>query len=374
MSTELIGTIGQMYNFNNLSDYQYLPIHTNVKTGKSECNYSEIVPKDITVGPQWFKENKTQSLFLPPVAFTATGQVQYHLLKNETPREGDEEREDVNFSVTNRSTRCSYGISIPFDSSTPIPTQADDRARDVVKEGFVSAEVFNSVKKMFEDRPVWTLAAIRAFMRNPPKRHLRYIIALLSYSFSSGPWRNCQLRFGYDPRTTSESRYYQICDFRVRAVAGFKTDVKSRRQMTGNQKRLKVAAKADRTGNVDVEEDFKTRKTHAIFTVDTIPPFKACNYMLVDIQVPKIQEMLKNPPQSTSHAVCDEKRGWLPAGFLEQCRDIMSSITRVNMLKYDKNIFDLKSEITEDNETRSEIPEEDESSENDNSDDDMEVD
>lgn len=58
-------------------------------------------------------------------------------------------------------------------------------------------------------------------------------------------------------------------------------------------------------------------------------------------------------------------------GFLEQCRDIMSSITRVNMLKYgqDKNIsFDLKSE---DNETRSEIPEEDDSSDNENFDDDM---
>lgn len=315
------------------------------------------MPPDITVGPSWFKENKSLPPFLPPIAFTSTDTVQYHLLKNDTPKEGDEERDDVNFSVSNRTTRCSYGIVIPFDKNTPTPLKPDERAKDVVAEGLVSAEVFNSIKKMFQDRPIWTFASIRAHMRHPPKRHLNYIVALLSYSFSTGPWRNCQVKFGYDPRASSESRYYQICDFRVRAIAGLKTDVRARRQLTGNQKRLRIAAKPDRNDDMDLEEDFKTRKSHAIFTVDTIPPFKACHYMMVDIQVPKIQEMLKNPPQSTSLAVCDEKLGWLPPRFLEQCRDIMSSITRVNMLKFDKNIaFDLKSIDTD---TRSEMPEED---------------
>lgn len=291
-SSELIGTIGQIYKFENMADFQYLPISANEKTGKSECNYNEIIPNDITTGPSWFKENKSLPPFLPPMAFTRTDTVQLHLLKNETMKEGDEERDDANFSITNRSTRSSYGIWVPFDKDVAIPTKADERAKDVVKEGLVSLEVFNSVKKLFEDRPIWTLASIRAHMKNPPKRYLSNILALLSYSFSTGPWRNCLVRLDYDPRKTSESRYYQVCDFRVRAVAGLKTDVKSRRSTTSNQKRLKVSAKADKNEDKDIDADFKTRKSFAIFTPETIPPFKACHYMLIDIQVPKIQEML----------------------------------------------------------------------------------
>lgn len=55
VSTELVGTVGTMYKFNNLCDYQYLPIQKNEKTGKTELFYNDVVPNDITSGPSWFK-------------------------------------------------------------------------------------------------------------------------------------------------------------------------------------------------------------------------------------------------------------------------------------------------------------------------------
>ena len=55
VSTELMGTVTTVYKFNNFADYQFLPIQRNEKTGKTENIYNDIVPKDITVGPAWFR-------------------------------------------------------------------------------------------------------------------------------------------------------------------------------------------------------------------------------------------------------------------------------------------------------------------------------
>lgn len=55
LSAELVGTVKSMYKFNAFSDYQYLPIYKNEKTGKTENIYHEIVPEDPLQGPLWFR-------------------------------------------------------------------------------------------------------------------------------------------------------------------------------------------------------------------------------------------------------------------------------------------------------------------------------
>lgn len=55
VSTQIVGTVNATYRFNNIADYQYLPIQKNEKSGKTENIYNDIVPQDITVGPSWFR-------------------------------------------------------------------------------------------------------------------------------------------------------------------------------------------------------------------------------------------------------------------------------------------------------------------------------
>lgn len=50
--------------------------------------------------------------------------------------------------------------------------------------------------------------------------------------------------------------------------------------------------------------------------------------------MPKIQEMLDKIPTPASGATCMEKSGWLPLGFDDLCRDIMSVILKDHMSKY----------------------------------------
>lgn len=54
-SAELLGTVKNIYRFKKMSDYQYLPIQKNEKTGETENFYHDIVPSDPLAGPKWLR-------------------------------------------------------------------------------------------------------------------------------------------------------------------------------------------------------------------------------------------------------------------------------------------------------------------------------
>lgn len=277
-----------------------------------------------------FSEKTDVPIFLPPVAFTRTDTMQVTLLKNEKVDVKDERSDpNVTFAVTNRSSRSVNGISIAFNMSDPIPMKPNEMVKDLVKNKFMTQEEYDEVFKLFQERPIWTLASLRASMRLPPRR-LNFLLADMAYYYSTGPWRNCFVRFGYDPRSDFESRFYQMLDYRMRQ--GFKGDIGARRS-TGVNRRVKVPAKYESSilNDEEVEENHQKRRLEAIFNCDTIPPFRARHYQFADVNIPKIQEMLHKLPTPMSGTICHEKRGWLPDGFIETCRDVLASIAQANM-------------------------------------------
>ena len=261
------------------------------------------------------------------------------ILKNEA-KDLEDNEETIKFAVTSRMSRANHGISISFSMTDPVPTKPNEGAKDLVKNKLVTQEEFDAVHDLFAERPIWTLASIRAHMRCPPKRHLSCILASIAFYYSTGPWRNCFVRIGFDPRDNFESRFYQMLDYRVRAGAGFKTELKSRRSAGVSNKRVKVPVRYEEKPKQEIDELHEMYQKEAIFTIDTIPPFRARHYQFIDIHIPEIQEMLLKIPSTLAGAICNEKRGWLPMGFLEQCRDILTVIAQENMKKLclEKNI------------------------------------
>jgi general transcription factor 3C polypeptide 5 (transcription factor C subunit 1) len=266
--------------------------------------------------------------------------MQTTILKNEAKDPENNNEETIKFAVTNRMSRATHGISITFNMTDPVPSKPNENAKDLVKSKLVTQEEYDAIHDLFQERPIWTLASIRAHMQCPPKRHLSFILATIAFYYSTGPWRNCFVRIGFDPRKNFDSRFYQMLDYRVRAGAGFKTDLKSRRQTGPNSKRVKVQVKYEDRVKQEIEEIHDMHQREAIFTQDTIPPFRARHYQFIDIHITEIQEMLQKIPSALSGAICNEKRGWLPVGFLEQCRDILTIIAQENMRKLclEKNI------------------------------------
>lgn len=47
-------------------------------------------------------------------------------------------------------------------------------------------------------------------------------------------------------------------------------------------------------------------------------------FQYCDVHVPKIQEMLDKIPTPLSGAICNEKTGWLPPNFDDNCREILT--------------------------------------------------
>lgn len=276
-------------------------------------------------------------LFLPPVQFSRTDLIQPTVLRNE--RLVDEDSENV-IRFSSRLSRITHGTTIMFDLHHSIPLKPKDAVKDFMHgANAISQKEYEIIEQLFDERPIWTLSALKAHIRQPPKR-ISSILSCIAFYYTTGPWRNCFIKYGYDPRRTFESRFYQMIDYRVRQGAGFKGELK-RKSSSAISKRIKVHHKFDGTlEEGEIDSNYQLRKKEALFTLDTIPPFRARHYQVIDIHIPAIQHMLENIPCPIAGAICDEKRGWFPQGFMENVRSILSSIAQSNMMRLckEKNI------------------------------------
>lgn len=184
---------------------------------------------------------------------------------------------------------------------------------------FVTVEQIAQVREMFAARPIMSKMYI-SWQTKIPNEKLKYILPLLSYYYTTGPWRIMWVRYGYDPRRDFDSRYLQQLDFRVRFY------VSANSVLTVDRKRsaFKGRRKRELVGELG-----EPKLEYPFFDHDAMPKSRACIiYQFCDIRVPRVQEMLDKIPSPLSGAVCNEKSGWLPANFDEQCRTIMVDIVR----------------------------------------------
>jgi len=68
-----------------------------------------------------------------------------------------------------------------------------------------------------------------------------------------------------------------------------------------------------------------------IYREGIIPPSRQKFYQYCDVHVDEIQEMLAKLPKHLPGVKCHEKRGWLPSGFSEQCREIINRQVRATL-------------------------------------------
>lgn len=342
LSAELVGTVKSVFKFKNLCDYQYLPIVKNEVSNVTENIYHDIVPQNIISSPRWFREKSNVPFFLPPVVFNRRDvPMQASLIRNETKISNTSD-DSVNFAVTSRTSRLLNSTMISFDINlkNPIPTKPKENVAST--SNLINEADYKMIVSLFEKRPIWTLISLKAHIKELPKSQKRIstILASIAYFYQTGPWRNCFVKFGYDPRVNFESRYYQILDYRVRNAAVFKTDVKLKRPSALN-KLIRATPKPENIESPNltdeqIEENFKKRQSEAIFTSESIPSFRARHYQLIDIHLPKVQEMLQNIPNPMNGATCNEKRGWLPVDWMEKIRDIVNNVSQANMVKFSR--------------------------------------
>lgn len=76
-------------------------------------------------------------------------------------------------------------------------------------------ECLSVLKDLFAKRPIWVKRHIDGIIRKDLHQTLKIALALVSYRFTVGPWRNTYIKFGVDPRSSSEYAKYQTEYFKI---------------------------------------------------------------------------------------------------------------------------------------------------------------
>ncbi|CAG8570638.1 8678_t:CDS:10 [Diversispora eburnea] len=99
--------------------------------------------------------------------------------------------------LINRSRRKKF-LSISIDIPPP----------EVVKhQNLASPESIARIQKLFSERPIWTRLALLNNLPVSERRIVKMLLPLISYWMINGPWRDCWIRYGYDPRKDKDARF-----------------------------------------------------------------------------------------------------------------------------------------------------------------------
>ncbi|VTZ67703.1 general transcription factor 3C polypeptide 5, putative [Plasmodium chabaudi chabaudi] len=79
---------------------------------------------------------------------------------------------------------------------------------------YVSDELYNRVKCLFDIRPIWSKEVLVEHLENVTTYCLKSCFSKVCFYFANGPWRRTYCRYGYDPRNDPSSYIYQTIDFR----------------------------------------------------------------------------------------------------------------------------------------------------------------
>jgi general transcription factor 3C polypeptide 5 (transcription factor C subunit 1) len=329
------------FSFNRLCDFQYLPLvskQPETKSSKTECIYEKILPPELPPS-NWLETNEAKNMdqFLLPVRFSHHDSSQMKLNvdtsdKNEpklnlkgiasTPSKVNPKQQKSVCRIFGK-VRQQNSIFVNFKDKE-IPTRPLESAVKLSKHRNLEERI-ERVRQLFEERPIWTKAAIR-YNTGLTDEHTKIILPVVAYYFINGPWRISWVKFGYDPRKDPTARIYQTLDYRIRTAESTKLKVSAKRSYAGKTSLFlgpthvkKMSLKHDMSAKPKLEMD----ERYYVLRPLTIPPARQMFYQLCDLILPEIQEMISNLSKSSS-GLCHLKNGWLPDGFIETSRKVVN--------------------------------------------------
>lgn len=199
--------------------------------------------------------------------------------------------------------------SVPMESPFEIP---DDPSLQ---------ELITELHQAFIDRPIWSRRALFNHLSNSRYRYLmKAAIQHAGYQFRGGPFRECVIRYGIDPRTDSQYRKYQSIFFKVfedQRNSGMQWhDMRTTYSMT-----KKGAAMGPTNGHV-----FDGKRV----TLD------GKVWQLCDVTDPMLSKLIDESPLTETFEMKSD--GWYMSGSMAKIRGIMR--TKIMAIWRKKDITD----------------------------------
>ncbi|KAK2818911.1 hypothetical protein Q5P01_024472 [Channa striata] len=338
---DVLGVIGTTYKFQGLADFQCLAVHS--ENGKDTSLYDKIILRK-TENKEFFE--KQVPYFLPPAIFSRLDSPVDYFYRPDVYQKSLTAGQLINknnFIGLTRARRPHNAIFVSFNDPA-VPTECLEAAktnwaRICIKDSDREAE--EQMKKMFESRPIWSRNAVKANINIHPDK-LKLLLPVFAYYMVTGPWRSLWVRFGYDPRQTTESKKFQMLDFRIRCSTkhGYSLSdmpVKAKRSAlnyslpntvnkTGPQPASVMdlpAQEGPSTNQDQVPVTHQLKESSYIFREGMLPPHRQMFYQLCDLDVESIQQVI-----SGSEQVCNERDGWCVLGTVDKLRDMISTMIK----------------------------------------------
>ncbi|XP_037548560.1 general transcription factor 3C polypeptide 5 [Nematolebias whitei] len=340
---DVVGIVGTTYKFQGMTDFQYLAVHS--QDGKSTSLYDKIVLRK-PENEEFF--NQDVPYFLPPAIFSRLDCPVDYFYRADSQANSTSRQVSVskNFIGLNRARRPHNAIFVSFTDPL-VPTECLEAAkvkwtRFCLKESDKQNE--EKMKTMFESRPIWSRNALKANLNIHPEK-LKLLLPVYAYYMVTGPWRSLWVRLGYDPRKSTESKKYQLLDFRVRCSSkhGYllpDIPVKTKRStlsynlpITMNKAGPQAASMMDipsqdgpSTSRDSAPVSYQLKESNYIFREGLLPPHRQMFYQLCDLEVDSVKELIEL--NSGKEQGCDERDGWCVVGTTDKLRDIISTMIK----------------------------------------------
>jgi len=224
----------------------------------------------------------------------------------------DEETGEEKKRLINRMRWKGFGpISITFsEKGVPDkPSPSVEGQRDTADQ-----KLLKKLQELFQERPVWTRTAIFNQFAPFEVREIvnsKYLLPLVSYVFQDGPWRDTQIRLGYDPREDRQARFYQRLYFRNTNHPIVRPSVVSKRQ----EGRTELA----QNRMADASSRDEDKRSH-IFDGVTVTKETAA-FQLCDIHDEMLKEMIED--EEDLRETCNERDGWYSTHAFERIKTVL---------------------------------------------------
>ena len=196
---KVIAPIDSAYQFEGLCDFQYLPMIKNSE-GKYDSIKNDVTYEKLPTAKD-LSENKDKArtpLFLPPMAFSRTDTVQDYYFRREARDVKTSADLPLNIIGRTRQRRSLHNCFLTFDAET-VPDKPNAAAIQQLKNNGIELKYIDLIKAYFNDQKMWLKSEL-SHKSKVPEKFLKFILPVIAYYFSSGPWRNQWIKFGYDPR------------------------------------------------------------------------------------------------------------------------------------------------------------------------------
>jgi general transcription factor 3C polypeptide 5 (transcription factor C subunit 1) len=180
--------------------------------------------------------------------------------------------------------------------TSQVPTTMPPSAPPLEAEAEEFRHLVTILRTIFEQRPIWTRRGIaNQLPANAPIFLAKYAIGYVAYAMRSGPWRDCYVRLGIDPRSDPSYRKYQ--SLMLQLISSKKSSME-----------IKKYEAASQAWHVDPDQ-----KSH-IFTGKGRVPVDGRSWQLCDLHDP-ILKRLVDIPDLQLRETCEYRYfGWYQNG------------------------------------------------------------